>query len=561
MKTLRKLMFTAMVASVGFAGCGDKAGGAHGPMIPTTGGGTATDGTATTGDTETPTQEIPVQTAQPQELTFPDEDFRKEQPAATAPRPFQLPGVKQFALKNGIKVYLVEDHKLPVVSMELSFDGGSLHDPADKPGLASVCMDMLTEGTERLDKIAYNESLADIASSINSYAGDDQHGIAMRSLSKHFDATFALFAETLGTPGFRQAELERMVKRRLEALKQAKASPGSVADRVYGPVLYGAKHPFGAVTTESGYGAITVDDCKAYHAKYIQPKGARLFVVGDMTEAQVREKVDGALATWKGTVPARPRVAKPSSIKGKIFFVDIPGAAQSSVYVVHFGPQRKAKDYMATYVMSSVLGGGFSSRINMNLREDKGYSYGARGAFGYNRDYGVFTASSSVRSDSTYQTIREMYGEINAIKSGKSPATDEELGREKNGAILSLPARFASGNAALAQYRGLVYFGLPMNYYNKYVDEVGAVNAKQVAAAAKKHLDPNGARIIVVGDSKALQIHREEGENAGKDVPLKKGDAQVTLLDGLKELLASGAIGKGEIVVLDADGNVKETIK
>ena len=357
-----------------------------------------------------------TQTATPQELVFPDEEFRARQPAAAAPRPFRLPPVKPFTLASGIKVYLVEQHTLPLVSMDLNFDGGAATDPKGKEGLASVCMAMLTEGTDQLDKIAYAERLADTASSIGGYAGDDSVGITLSSLSKHLDSTFALFVDTIRTPGFRLSDFERMVKRRIEGIKQAKGSPASVASRVSGAVLYGPDHPFGSVVTERSLAQLTLEDCKAFARAWLAPKNARLFVVGDLTEARVRAYFDApALAGWKGTGPKLPALPAPRTMAGRIFFVDIPGATQSTVSYLQFGPKRTAPDYFATSLMGAVFGGGFASRINMNLREDKGYSYGARGNFGYSKSYGAFTASAPVVGNSTYQSILEIDREVKGL--------------------------------------------------------------------------------------------------------------------------------------------------
>ena len=492
-----------------------------------------------------------LQTATPQELTFPEEEFRTKQPAAGAPRPFRLPKVKPFTLKNGVKVFLVEQTTLPLVSMDLTFDGGSATDPKGKEGLSSVCMSMLTEGTAKLDKIQYAEALADVASNISTYASDDAHGLSLSSLTKHLDATFALFTDTLLQPGFRQSDFDRMIKRRIESVKQSKGTPASVASRVSGPVLYGPTHPFGTVTTEASLAAITLDDCKAFASKYLKPGNAQLFVVGDQTEAQIRALFEGpTLAAWKGTTPKLRATPTPKAMAGRIFFVNIPGAAQSQVSAMHLGPKRTASDYFANTMMAAVFGGGFSSRINMNLREDKGYSYGARGSFGYMRTFGVFNASASVRTDATYQTLLEIDREVKDLAKGTKPIKPDELDREKQGAILGLPGRFATGQAALGQYRSLVYYGLPLDYYNSYVDKVGKVNEAQVKTAAAKHLKPGQAVYLVVGDGSAPVIVRE----GTKDVPLMKDGKQVTLREALSDLAARGDVGQGGLVELDADG-------
>ena len=494
-----------------------------------------------------------VQPAEPQELAFPDEAFRAEQPKPGKPRPFRLPKVKPFTLANGIKVFLVEQHALPIVSIDLNFDGGSLTDPKGKEGLASVCMAMLTEGTTKLDKIQYAEALADVASNINAYAADDSMGLSLSSLTKHLDTTFALFADTLQSPGFRATDFDRMIKRRIEAVKQAKGNPSSVAGRVSGPVLYGLEHPSGTITTEQSLAAITLDDCKQYAAKWLEPGNARLFVVGDLTEAQVRKYFDrGPLAGWKGKGPKAPALPAPSTMSGKIFFVHVPNAAQSQVIYMQFGPKRTAPDYFANTLMAAVFGGSFSSRINMNLREGKGYSYGARGGFGYSKQYGVFNASASVRSDSTYQTLLEIDREIKELQMAKTPITGEELEREKQGAILGLPGRFATAQAALGQYRQLVYYGLPLDYFNRYVGKVGQVTPAQVKAAAAKHLQPDKGVYLVVGDGDAKVIVRDPAAN--KDAPLVKDGRQLTLREALSDLAQRGDVGRGGLVELDTDG-------
>jgi zinc protease len=506
-----------------------------------------------------------TQTATPQELVFPSEEFRSHQPVAGPPRPFRLPPVKSFTLASGIKVYLVEQHTLPLVSMDLNFDSGAAVDPHGKEGLASVCMAMLTEGTEQLDKIAYAERLADTASSIGGYAGEDSVGLTLSSLSKHFEPTFAQFVETLRAPGFRASDFERMVKRRIEGIKQAKGSPASVAVRISGAVLYGARHPFGAVITEASLAQLTLDDCKAFARTWLKPKAARLFVVGDLTEAQLRAHFDSPqLAGWTGSAPRLPALPAPRTMAGRIFFVDIPGAAQSTVTYLQSGPLRTAPDYFPTSIMGAVFGGGFASRINMNLREDKGYSYGARGNFSYTRHYGAFVASAPVVANATYQSILEIDREVKGLWAGKPDfaVKADELDREKNGAILGLPGRFATAQAALGQYRALVYFGLPLDYYNTYVDKVSKVSAPEVMAAAAKQLRPGQAVYVVVGNGAEKVIMRAHDDkpgakSSGSDVPYTRDGAQLTLREALAELARRGDVGGGGLIELDTDGRVK----
>jgi predicted Zn-dependent peptidase len=303
-----------------------------------------------------------------------------------------------------------------------------------------------------------------------------------------------------------------------------------VSARVQGVVAWGPKHPYGRVVTEASVRAITLDDCKAYAKEWIQPRGARLFVVGDVTREEIEAKAGERLGAWKGTPPASKRVGKAAPPQGRIFFVDVPGAPQSAVSLVHDGPPRKAKDYYATRLLSAILGQSFSSRINMNIREDKGWAYGARGGFSYMRAAGYFTAGGSIVKEHTGEAIAEVLKEIEQLKTAKVPPTAEELAREKEGAILSLPAEFETGRSRLNTFKMLVYFGLPLDWYKDFVPSVQKVDEKAAGTAAATHLKPGELRVFVVGDGQ-------------------------TVLPQLEKLLADKRVS-GTLVRLDADGKV-----
>lgn len=496
----------------------------------------------------------PTQTAQPQALDFPNEEFRAKQPEPGPVRPFTLPPMKQFTLANGIHVYLVEQHTLPLVSIDLNFDGGAVTDPHGKEGLASVCGAMLTEGTQKLDKIQYSEALADTASSISAYAADDSQGLGMSTLTKHLPATFALFVDTLRTPGLRQSDLDRLIKRRIEAVKQARATPAQIPGRVQDVVLYGPDHPFGKVTTEASLAKITLDDCKKQLTTWMQPKNARLFVVGDLTEQQIRDTFK-PLDDWKGSAPKLPALPKPKQLAGRIFFIHVPNAAQSTVMLLEHGPVRTSPDYFSNTMMAGVFGGSFTSRLNMNLREDKGYAYGARGGLSYTKTYGALSATAQVQTDSTYQTMIEIDRELKDLWAGKKPVTKEELEREKLNATLALPGKFATAQAALGQYRSLVYYGLPLDYFNSYVDRVTKVSEADVKNSAAAHLSPASAVYLVVGDGDAKMIVDDPKQAKDKRrQPYLKDGAPVTLRQALQDLAAKGDVGAGGFVELDVDG-------
>jgi zinc protease len=249
-------------------------------------------------------------------------------------------------------------------------------------------------------------------------------------------------------------------------------------------------------------------------------------VVGDITRADLTTKLASRLAGWSGRPKLASRPGKPQPRKGKLFFVDIPKAAQSVVQILAQGPVRKAPDFQPTSIMTGILGGGFTSRINMNVREKHGYAYGAGGGFQYTREGSTFRANASVRTNVTKESIQEMLKEIRGLATGEP--TDDELVREKDGRILALPARFATGEQTLGAFRELVYFGLPLDYWDSYVARVKAVDIASVKKAAAKHLHPGDLQILVVGDRK-------------------------TVLPRLEELVASKEV-PGPIVILDPDG-------
>jgi zinc protease len=468
------------------------------------------------------------------ELEFPEEAFRAQQPQPDKLSPFKAPVPQRFTLPGGISVYLVERHNLPIVSLSLVFEGGAAADPKGKDGLASVCAGLMSEGTQSLEKIAFEEALADIASSIDSGASTDQHFVSLSSLKKNLGQTLDLWADTLLKPGMRQADLDRNLKRSVAGLAQLKGNPAAVAGRLTQSVVYGPEHLYGRFPTEASFSAITLPDCQAFVADYVRPQGAQLFVVGDITKAEITEQVAAKLTGWTGkpkkatgATAARPR-------SGKIFFVDMPNAPQSVVQLVHLGPPRKAPDYQATAIMSAILGGGFTSRINMNIREKHGYAYGASGGFNYNRQASIFVAQGSVRTDVTKESVLEMAKEIRGLREGDP--TEQELTREKDGRVLSLPAQFSTGGQTLNAYRQLIYYGLPLNYYDTVIPKVQAINKKAVKQAAGKHLKLTNLQLLVVGDGK-------------------------TVLPKLKELAEAKEWGGGKIVLLDADGKpVQESL-
>ncbi len=473
-----------------------------------------------------PTPPPVVATPEPSGPVWPDEPFRAGAPTPGPIPELRLPSVETFKLANGLDVFLVEQTSLPTVTMYFEFDGGSVADPPSKIGLTSICLDLLDEGTKNLDKAAFEEKQADYAVNVSSSAGSESSNVSVRALKAQLGPALDLMAEMLQTPGLRKDDFDRIKDRRKAALLQAKASPGPVAGRLWNALVWGADHPYGRIETDKTIDAIKLSDCTAVINK-LRPGGAQLWVTGMINRAELTAAIESRLPKWTGKAPARAKLAPAKPRLGTIFFVHIADAAQSSIYVGHPGPDRKAPDYAATDLMMNILGGSFASRINMNLREDKGYTYGGRAGIAYRRNGGTFTASSSVRTDVTVPALREVHKEIAGMRSGDP--TTEELRRVQEGALLALPAQFATPSNTLSAFQRLDFYDLPLDWYAGYQQNVRAVDIPAVRKAAETHLRGQDFVVLVVGNSDVI-------------------------LNDLKQLANDKVFGDGGLVILDADG-------
>ena len=483
----------------------------------------ATTTTPTDGDKTPPVDADgkPVEAA-----NWPDEPYRAKAPTAAPIAELKLPGVENFKLANGLDVYLVQQNKLPTVTMSFEFDMGSVDDPKAKTGLTSICMDLLDEGTKQYETAAFEEKQADHAVNVSSFGGGESSGINVSALKSQLGPALDLMAEMLQAPGMRQTDLDRIKERRKASLLQAKASPGPIAGRLFGALVWGENHPYGRIETEKTIDAVALKDCAKIVGK-LRPGGARLWVTGMITQDELKQALGTRMPTWKGKAPVRPKIAAAKPRLGTVFFVHVKDAAQSSIYVGHPGPRRTDPDYEATDLMMEILGGSFSSRINMNLREDKGYTYGGRAGIGYRRGGGSFAASSSVRTDVTGPALREVMKEIVTMRGGDPTA--EELRRVQEGALLALPAEFATPSDTLFVFQRLKFYDLPLDWYAGFQQRVRSVDTAAVRKSAEKHLRAQDFVVLVVGDASKV-------------------------LPDLDAIATEKLFGAGGVVVLDADG-------
>ena len=434
----------------------------------------------------------------------------------------RVPTWTKAQLSNGATLIVSERHTLPLVSFTITFVGGSNQfEPVARRGLASITASMLTEGTTTRTGDQLSDALQLLGTSVGAGIGGEDGAISFVSTAKNFDATLAILADMMLNSTFPADALERVRARVLVGLTQAKDQPAVVSGQVFARILYGDSHPYGQRTTETSVKAITRDDLVAFQKAYFQPGRAIITVVGDVTPAKAKASVEKALAAWPkgGDKPSFDYPKLPELQPAKIYLVDKPGAAQSVVNIGLPGPPRNTPDYFALQVLNQILGGQFQSRLNANIREQKGYSYGVSSGFGYGKGPGAFRAGGAIVSTKTDLALIEFMKELKGI-TGEIPMTDEEIKTAKESLIQGLPQRFASVSAISGAITSLTVQNLPEDYYQTYAKNVSAVTKEDLLRVAKRYINLSNLAIVIVGD------------RASVEAPLKAtGIAPITVLD------------------------------
>jgi len=442
---------------------------------------------------------------------------------APGPSPvLHVPVWTKTQLSNGATLIVSERHSLPLISFTITFVGGSNQfEPVDKRGIAAMTSSMLAEGTAAKTGDQISDALQLLGTNVNASVGGEEGAIGFVSTSTNFEPTLSILSDMMLNSTFPAEALDRLRGRTLVNLIQAKDQPTVVGAQVFAKVLYGAAHPYGQRATETSIKAITRDDIVAFQKAYYQPGRAIITIVGDTTAAKAKAAVEKGLAGWTkaGDKPAFNYPQLPELQPAKIYLVDKPGAAQSVFNIGLPGPPRNTPDYFVLQVMNTILGGQFQSRLNANLREQKGYSYGVNSGFGYGRGPGAFRAGGSIFSAKTDAALIEFMKELKGI-GGDRPITDEELQTAKDKLIQGLPGRFASVSAISNSITTLALQGLPDDYYQNYAKNVSAITKDDLVRVAKKYIDLSHLAIVIVGDRSAVEA------------PLKATNiAPITILD------------------------------
>jgi len=454
---------------------------------------------------QVPTPPAPTAAGTGTESVNVDEAWRNEIPKPGPAKALQVPVPDTAQLANGLTLVLSTRRGLPIVAANLVVKSGSDTNPPDAPGLANFTVAMLDQGTATRTAVQIANQVAELGATLNANSSMDASFVAARSLKKNFAATLDLAADIALHPSFPAEEIERQRSSRLAQLVQQRENANALAVRISNLALYGERHPYGytELGTEASVRALTRDAMLNFWKQNFVPNNAALVVAGDITMAELRPLAEKVFGGWQRGMPATPSLTAPASTQARILIVDRPGAPQTQLRVATIGAPRSVPEFQPIQVMNTALGGLFSSRINMNLREEHGYTYGAGSGFDFRRGAGPFAIATGVRTDVTAPAVTEILKEVRGMT--ESPMKIEELARAKDARTQSLPAGFQTSQAAAASFAQVFIYDLGLDYYSHVAERVGAVTADQSLAAAKRYLVPERMVIVAVGDRAKIE--------------------------------------------------------
>lgn len=446
-------------------------------------------------------------------------------PAPLEPRDFQVPTPSEAKLSNGLRVVLLENHEVPLVYVRIALVPGGWTDPVGKEGLAEVTLDMMNEGAGPYDAAGLSLALKKLGSSLGAGADDDGAAISIRSLSRNLAPTLDLLATVTLQPTFPEADWALMRKNRVADIEKRRTNPERIAARVFDRVLFGEAYR-GRAPTESSYAQTTPADMRAWWSQNVVPDNAIVLVGGDTTLAEIVPLLEARFGAWKGTgaavTPPDPAPAPPQTA---IHLVDKPGAAQSVLRYGGYVAQPTDPDWFALLLANQVMGGQFTSRINMNLREQKGWTYGARTSLGYDHAGGRWWASAGVHSDKTVPALQELLKEIQDA-TGPRPFAGAEVDDARAAIVYSWPLRFESPDYLLAQTENVWRYGLPKDWISAYPDRLRAVALDETSTAWASQVAKESLTMVVVGDAALIA-----GDLASLGLPIVRRDADGNIID------------------------------
>jgi zinc protease len=439
---------------------------------------------------------------------------RSVQPTGGSPRPFEPPLVQHEQLTNGIEVRVVEKRGLPIVAFGVTMKGGAASDPKLLPGLTSLTNSLLQEGTTNRTSEKIADDFEFIGSQIQHIISRERVGLATETLTRHWPEALALIADLLQHPTFPDEEVKRIKEQRLTALRRLRDDPSALADRVGPALLYGLDSPYGHPSsgTESVMKDFSRQAIQEHFQTYYGPKNASLVVVGDISIKEVLSLAERHLGGWANKSPDTVKTTPykfPEPEPTTIYLLDKPSAAQSVIQVGHLGVPRLHPDYYALSILNHLFGGQFTARLNMNLRQDKGYSYGYRSGIGWYTNSSFLLAGGSVQTAVTKEAIKETLKEFTDIQKDRL-VTEAEFDASKENLLRQFPAGFETVGQILDQLLQIAAFDLPDNYYRTLTENIQSVSLSDVRQVAKEHLRSEHLMVLVVGDKNEVKAGLEE---------------------------------------------------
>jgi zinc protease len=432
---------------------------------------------------------------------------RTAPPKAGAPPALKLPPLQKQKLSNGLAVLIVEQHEVPIAQVNLIVRAGAAADPAGKFGVASMTSAMLDEGAGTRSALELADAIEFLGANLSTTSSFDYSAVRMSVPVARLGDALPLLADVAVRPSFPAEELERLRKERLTALLQARDDPAAIVGVAFPRLVFGTTHRYGTATggTAAELKAMTLDDLRAFHRTYYRPEHATLIVAGDVTQATVLAQLEKVFGSWKAAAdtPAIATVPEPKQLaKRQIYLIDKPGAAQSQIRIGWVGVPRSTPDFPTLEVLNTILGGAFTSRLNQNLREVHGYSYGARSIFDTRLSNGLFYATAGVQTDKTAEALREFFNEFGGML---KPIPGEELQKAKNYVAYSFPAEFETSSDLARKVEEQVVYSLPEEYFPSFVRAVTQVGNPDVQKAAARYIQPDKFAVVIVGDRKVIE--------------------------------------------------------
>ena len=432
----------------------------------------------------------------------------RKQPPPLGPAPaLKLPAIQKQLLSNGLAVWIVEHHEVPLAQINLIVRSGSAADPIGKYGVGSLTAAMLDEGAGTRSSLDLADAIEFLGANLSTASSFDASSIRMSVPVSKLAEALPLMSDIALRPSFPVSELDRLRKERLTGLLQARDNAGALIQLAFPRIVFGPTHRYG--TSANGLPAtieaLTVDDLKTFYRSHFRPDNATLLVVGDLTPATALPMLERAFGNWKadGMAPLVADVPNaPQLTKRQVYLVDKPEAAQSQIRIGWVGVSRSTPDYAVLEVLNTVLGGSFTSRLNQNLREKNGYAYGASSGFDMRLSAGPFLAAAGVQTDKTADALKEFFNELNGIL---TPVPPDELAKARNYVALGFPGEFETTSDMARKLEELVIYNLPDTTFSDFVPSVTAVTAADLQRAAARFIQPERMAVVVVGDLKVIE--------------------------------------------------------